>query len=528
VVVAALALAPRLRTAGRFETQDEILWLRRSLRFSEALQFGHLGDASASTGHTVTMPGVTTMWIGALARYVWSAGRRMGLWAEPETRAGTGVVTFLDYRSGLVIAHVGMAVATAALIGLLVVLVSRWAGRTAAAIAGVLLATEPFLVAHGTILHTDELLALFAVNAFVATALALGLPERTSWTGNRWVAVAAGASFGAALLTKISAVVFVPGIALLGVWAAGRAFTTRGGGASWPAFRTLCGVAAWWVGGAVATGVLAYPAFWVNPIRELAKIRRSAGLAGDGHAQFFHGHMTLHPGPAYYLVALPLRMTPWFLAAAAVAMVAVWCRRASRGFAVALTCLAVPPFATLSVADTKFDRYGLPALVAAALAVGIVTAPAVHALRRRFRNGPRLAVAGGALAAAAVSAHTLAVAPWGIAYFNPVLGGSATAVQTVMVGWGEGLERAGDLIARREAGRCESVIVHSYRIASAYRCGSLARYGDRPTYVVTYVSVRQRWPDRYTKLVRGRELLAAIQVRGITYAEVYGPPAASR
>ena len=54
---------------------------------------------------------------------------------------------------------------------------------------------------------------------------------------------------------------------------------------------------------------------------------RSVNLGATGHKQFFMGEITETPGPAFYAVALPLRMTPWFLAGLALAVAAFVGRR---------------------------------------------------------------------------------------------------------------------------------------------------------------------------------------------------------
>ena len=181
VGVSLLALVPRVVTAlAHFRTTDESAWRFLSWNLGEAVSSGDLRSASAQaiTYMDYTSPGVTTMWIGSAGRAIWAAGHGWGLWGSEED------ASFLTSPSGLTVARVTMAVVTALLIGGLVSLLVRWVGRGAAAVAGVILATEPFFVAHGAVLHTDELLALFGVAALVATALALGVPHHTAWRGD--------------------------------------------------------------------------------------------------------------------------------------------------------------------------------------------------------------------------------------------------------------------------------------------------------------------------------------------------------
>ena len=170
-----MAFALRLLTAqGDFVTTDEANWLNRSNMFYEGVTSGDFVSASATTPSMspdpdATMPGVTTMWVGSVAHAFWSLG-------EDGTE-------FPKDAAALDLAQVVMALATSLALGVLVFLVARWAGRAVAAVAGVLLATEPFFVAHSAVLHTDMLTTLFGAAALVATALALGVPQAHRWTG---------------------------------------------------------------------------------------------------------------------------------------------------------------------------------------------------------------------------------------------------------------------------------------------------------------------------------------------------------
>src|SRR5262245_36401036 len=520
VGVSALALLLRMVTAlADFRTQDEMLWMIRSGQFYDAVTSPNPQVASAGIYSEGTSPGVTTMWIGASSRVLWSVGRRFGIWAAHDS-------SFVDSPTALDIAQLVMAVVTAALLGLLVLLLVRWVGRGPAAVAGVLLATEPFFVAHGAVLHTDELLAFSGVGGLVAAALALGVPHRTAWTGQWWAAAAAGGLFGVAWLTKLTAVMFVPSVALLGVWALARARRARRqppAGEHDPPLpvAALVRMAAWWVAVALAVTFLAYPALRVAPIHELRFLWQSAGLAGEGHPQFFLGKVTKTPGPSYYFVALPLRTTPWFLVGSLVSAVAIWTSRATRPIALALTCMGVPLLLVISAASKQLDRYGLPLLAVAAIAVGVVVASAAEQVARTSSTARRLGIAGG-LAALVVGVHSLVIAPWGLAYFKPALGGPRVAQRAILVGWSEGLERAGRFIARREAGRCDSVTIAAPGRPALYPCGKLVKGADDPTYVVIYVSERQRMPPAMlAELVGDRELVGTVEELGVTYAEIY-------
>lgn len=524
--VALLSFGLRAYTAlASFETADERGWMMRSSRFWGALSsFDFKGTAASAQGQGDSLPGITTMWVGTIGRGIWAAGASFGLWdsTDPASRGGASGFTYT--RSGLDVAQLTMALFTSLLLAVVVLLLVAWVGRLAAGVAGVLIATEPFLVAHGAVLHTDELLALLGLAALVAAALALGLPNVTQWAGQRRTGALAGALLVAAVLTKATAVLLlVPPLGLMVLWATWRALGRRGVGSGWrPLFRVL-------IFAGLAAGVLfvlGNPALWGDPMGQLRLLAKAAlGSDAGGQRQFFLGDSVLTPGPTFYLVALPFRMTPWLMVTGVVSLLAVWLQPATRGFALAVTLMAVPPLAWLSISARQFDRYGLMLVLLVAVVVGVVLAGVVDAFAAGDRPDLLRWVAGGA--AALLGAHAFLVSPWGLAYFNPALGGSGQATETLRVGWGEGVEQAGGLIAEvveMGGGSCDDVTVDGYwALVSQERCGRLPVVGEEPDYVVVYVSARQGQPGLTARRTEGREVVADKSIRGITYLQIYGP-----
>jgi hypothetical protein len=522
------AFVLRARTVvASFETMDERTWMLRSDWFMRSLRAGELQHATAATtGYlfgpegapsdgNATMPGITTIWLGNAARVVWSLGTRLGVWEIPERASYGGHNNFVFTRTGLDLAQLAVALTTSVLIGMIVVLVARWVSWTAAAVAGGILASEPFLVAHGAVFHTDELVVLFGVAALVATALMLGLPQETPSKGRRGMAVTGGVLFGAAFLTKLSALTLVPGLVLLGGWAALR--TRRAG----DDLRPIGRLAGWWAGASAATVVLLYPALWVNPVDEVRRLVRSATLAGEGQQMFFMGRPTMTPGPAFYLTVFPLRVTPWLLAGSVASVVIIWSWSRTRGFGILLALTGLPVLLILSLSSKQFDRYALIFLVMGAIMVGVVVSELVE--RLGADAGARLRLAGG-VGLVAVLGHGLAVAPWGLAYYNPLAGGSDRALRVLPVGWGEGTERGYERMTDLVDGECDGLTVLGALWTSAHQvCGEYPRSGADPDYVILYVTTRQGLPDVAERWTLGRELVAEETIRGIPYVQIYGP-----
>jgi hypothetical protein len=528
--------APRALTAGAYSGPDEFLWMLRSRRFLDAVIQGEPSVASATNGEPATMPGVTTMWVGSAARTVWLWGVELGVIGDADIEAG-----FANSRSGLFLAQLMMGLVTAALVAVVVVLVARWAGRGAALVAGVLLATEPLLVAHGATLHTDELVGLFGVAGLLATALALGVPQRTGVTDRPAVAVAAGALCCLAVLTKLSALAFLPAAVVLGAWAAvvrwragagapadGRTGADGADGrarAGAGVVRSLARLGGLWLVGAVAVLAL-YPALWSSPVTEVGRLLESATLATEDQPQFFFGEVTGSVGPHFYLVVLPFRLTPWFFLALLASALLVWARPAARGHATALVVMGLPTFAAISLSSKQIDRYAVPLVVLGAVAIGV---GAVHLHRWvHERTGldarhPRV-VGGLGLGAFVLVGYALVVAPWSSTYYNPLLGGGDRAVQSVLVGRGEGVYEVGDLIAEREAGRCDEITVRALISVGAFPCGAWV-WNDDADYLVVSAGERQlSHPERFAERLGDRPLVAVVSVRGVVHTELWGPP----
>ena len=513
-----LALVPRALTTGHFQTTDEVLWMERSRNFSDALLLLDPAAASAATGPLPTMPGVTPMWIGAAARAVWWSGARLGLMDDR-----------VDYTASPVALHLaqlGVACATSLLIGLVVLLAWRWAEPVTALTAGALLASEPFLVAHSAVIHTDALTGLFGVAGTLALLMALAIPLPA--TGHPIaMATLAGALLAGAFLTKASALALAPGLFLVVVGTMmydARQSRRRGepiGAPLWRRVRLLLLAG----GVALAVIVLTWPAIWADTVRQLTLLYNSIHSAVTGHQTFFLGHITATPGPLFCFVVIPLRMTPWFLLGSLL-LIPIALVRGKRWHTAILLVIGGCVVAVLSLASKQLDRYVITALPFAALALGLGLAALVGETR-----GSRLVAVGLAIAAL-LTLHAIWIAPWGLAYFDPLLGGGTTAERATLVGWGEGLEIAGEWIRQREAPSCGVKIGLMYaNITSAFPCGTTTYDLQGVDYVALYVNQRQRLtPDALTALRQRGALVHVVTVRGMDYVEIYDmrqPPGAS-
>lgn len=515
----ASAFVCRALTIGHFETVDEVHWMRRSGTFSDAIT--NFDPASASVtgspnlfgGTLATMPGVPTMWLGSISRMVWGAGRSLGLWSDDSP--------FRSSPSGLTVAQLSVALATSLLIGLVVWLMHRWAAPRAALVTGVLLATEPFWVAHGSVIHTDELTVLFGVAGLLALALVLGVPNVDRACLHRTVlALGAGVLLACSPLTKVSGIGYAPGAVALVVWAAILALRGRGEDVSVvevlrPVVRVI-GLAA---GAAVATVLVLWPAIWADFGTQVTAVRDAIQIGYTEQDRFFRGEIRPSPSPLFYLVAVPFRMTPWMLAAVLIGVPVALARRATRARSILMLLIAAPVAYTLSSAVQQVDRYGLLVLGPLCVVIGLAFIPASDETRLTASR-VRFAILGVGLLA---TVHAAVVAPWGLAYFNPVLGGGKEAVRQVPVGWHEGQEIVGQRIVALEEGECDDVTVNgmNFFLARIGQCSSYAE-AEQATYVVLYITdVQLMTPADRAKLTEGRKLVSTLTIRDIEYATVW-------
>lgn len=525
-LVALGAFIPRLLTAGHHLTYDEILWMQRSGRYSDALTTADLAGMTVARGDQVaTLPGIPTMIVGSTARFIYGIGQTLGFVSdEPFSRSW----------SGLYGAQISMALGTSLLIGLLVWLTWRWLGAIPALTAGIFLATEPLLVAHGAVLHTDELLGLFGACTVVILARLLGrggLPLSRPTAA----AVAAGVLAGLTALTKLSAVAFLPGAGMVCVWVAWRrSVAARRAGGRWQdglaeVLKPLMVMALAGLG----TIAVLWPALVAAPGDQLGVVRQSAALADAGQFSVFRGEITFAPPGLFYFVTAPFRVTPWFLIATLVFVPLALSDRRRRRQALTIFVIIVGVIAVLTLTPKKIDRYIIQVVPLLTIAVGVGVANMVDLLQES-RFGPKVKLAanqhrsllrfGAAAILLAILGHSLGVGPWGAIYYNPLLGGSERAEQLLVVGAGEGIRQAGDLIAERETGDCDNtkVAMAFPYFGRALTCGRAVSVGRPADYRVVYINDRQLdLAGQVAEFRAANTPVAQVRQRGIVLAEVY-------
>jgi hypothetical protein len=517
LVLFTLALTPRWTARDVFVTSDEDSWMRRAGGFAYGLSHG-LPGRTYQNGH----PGVLTMELAILGQGPGGAER----FADPVTGAPRVTTKVPGFFDGLVEARRSFALASALLVVLITLLAWRLLGAGPALAGGLLLALDPFFLAHSQLVHTDALLA-----GLTCAATLCALVRWAAQGGRRWV-VAGGVLSGLALLAKVPAVYLGLSVPLLAVLLSRRR--------SAPALLT--DLALWGLVG-LATCFALWPSLWVNPLGTVERIIAfTRGTAGqpDEVGSFFLGQAWGDPGPLFYPLALAFRLTP--LASLGLLAVLVLGRPLRRLLAgrwpvvLGLTLYTLGFLAFLTVAPKKFDRYALPLVPALQILAGLGLWLLFRRFRPFFAGGPPWLAA--AISLVLMTAWqwsaSASVYPYSMAYFNPLLGGGPAAARAVMVGNGEGMDQVADYFNALPEVDDIWVVAHSFDLLAA-RCHCdgeplRERAPSDADYLVVYgrrIQLR-RWGPDLEQYLLDREPLRTVWINGIKMAQIYRGPKLER
>lgn len=519
-----IALLPRLAALERYITPDELVWVYRSLQFREAIAGGHWASTLVA-GH----PGVTTTWLGSL-------GLTLQLWLSPGDQEAYRWLTRLPYlMPGNVEATIRLAefltasrlmvalVNSAGIVAAFYLLRRLW-GNTAAVLSSLFLALDPFLAGLSGLLHVDGLSATFSTLTLLAIATAY---EQATGRKILWL-VLSGLFAGLAALTKSPTLLLLPLIGLLVIftWSFRKDLSIRD--RLWGIIRD--GLV---LGGAAAISIFAlFPALWQSPFAVFSTIGGSANRHLDEALRetFFMGQVAYDHGPLFYPVVLLWRLSPvvWL---ALIPLGARWLdartnnaihRSRVPGLVWVLMAWCLMFLLAITPAAKKFDRYILPVVPAFLLLAGFVWASWGRHARQAARWGLPLIVTAQALFLFAHVAYPLAA-------YNPLVGGSRTAVRVLPMGWGEGISTAGRRLAAIEPDAKDSRAIAGIvaSLAPFFPGRTLVEGRDDPStadFVIVTLGGYQLDPEAFARQVAGLESLQTIHYGGVDQAWVYRRP----
>src|SRR5215212_6567995 len=513
-----IALYPRMINLTGYLTTDEGNWMGRTALFTRALQTGDPAGTYQS-GH----PGVMTMWESLLGM---GPDRALGLveYVRPD-----GLEKAPDYLETLHLARRSFAVLTSLAVAGIALLSWRLFGAGVGLIAGVLLALEPFFLAHSVVAHVDSNVTVWMTIGLLSALIYF-------WAGGALgFLVLSGLTAGLAFLSKAPSAflpLFIPLVAL-------SALAARRELRSGPAWLRLLRDGVVWGVLALATAMLLWPSFRWDPIGTLLQmIDYTETVGGSDHENFFLGQPVGDPGSLYYVVALAFRLTPATMLGLVLLLGLVPFRFARQANGVRVPAGWLPRLALLAtfcvlfvgmmaLAPKKFDRYLLPIFPA----IEIMAAVGFWLLLRWLPRGlgvkalPALLLVLG-LSQAVLSAY---VYPYYLAYYNPLLGGGAAARRAFVVGWGEGLDVVTAYLNNKPDADKLTVAGFYPRVMSAQFKGTVlsdkqydAAMAD---YIVLYVNAVQRdLANRLRIVTRGKRSEMVVKINGIEYARLYAVP----
>jgi len=435
-----LFLALRLPGLGRFATIDEVYWIKQSAIFRLAVLDGDW--ANTASQH----PAVTTMWAGVLGIQM----RFPQLDSIPQQEITDFHLRHFLWQQGvnpielIAAGRLVVVLLCAAAFALLWSPLRRLLGGTAAGLALAFVALDPFLVGHQRLLHQDGLMAAFGLVTIAYFAAYIH-------SGKRADLIISAAAAGLAWLTKSPMLALAPLAAALAWWG----WRNSPQGESRAAFRWL-GALAFWGVMALAVFWLLWPAMWADPLAALDGVLSYARGSAQGEFSgpiFFNGQIYADgrlgwAAWIFYPLSFLWRATPLVLLGLAAALWArPWARRHApeqKTLLAALAGFALLFIIAMSIAEKKFDRYMLPAYAALLPVAGWGLAQLIASLQARIKPAVRR-WAPAALAAALLGGQLWASGanfPYYLQHYNRLFGGAANAQHGMMLGWGEGLERA--------------------------------------------------------------------------------------
>jgi 4-amino-4-deoxy-L-arabinose transferase-like glycosyltransferase len=535
-----LALLPRVVAPAPFIAWDELFWTHGSVSFWTALLQGRLADT-----FIIGQPGVPVLWVSGLAALLGALVRPGGWQAFSSLGAGPG---YLAFDAGLLrqaahflpAARWGVALLSAGVVAGVFTLGRRAFGSKVALLGAVLLAFDPYFLAHSRAAALDATLAGLMLLAFLAL---LAYARRPS---PRALALA-GVLAGVAVSAKLPAVYLALVAAMVLLVVAWRSRQTPEAGsephapgseeerrrATMPWALALRRIlprlfrdGLLWGGLALATFFVLWPALWAAPLQTVERLVATVAEynARPDSANFFLGRAVGDPGPAFYPVVLAFALTVLTSAGLVAWLAGLAWRPARRLPAGVLAAYALGFLALLSFSPSKYARYTLPAaaaldLLAAAGLVGwLEAARARPALRRVLSLGLCLALIG-------QIGWTLSSHPNYLAVYNPLLGGTRAAARTVSVGWGEGLDQVTDwLNGQPDAERLKVALWPMAGLAPRFSGETylLDEHGlVVADYVVVYLGDAQFGSLRTERFYGVAEPLFTARLQGVEYAWVY-------
>lgn len=517
---------PRLSAINRYITPDELMWVFRSVQFSEAVRQAQWAE-TIITGH----PGITITWVGALAinlqqwvqpssesAYQWIANLA---WLVPDNfEALDQLALFLTAGRLLLIGLNG--------VGLVAVfwLVRRLFDVRVALLTAVFLALEPFFAGLGGLLHLDATMSLFAMLSLLC--LALVLQTKTSSKTELWFTAVSAICTSLALLTKSPAILLV-GISIFFLLIKGLfdPKIERAQRGRWLYSHLLV-----WGGSFLFTCLLVLPALWssFSSVLDIVNGETNKHIGDALRPTFFGGNVAFDHPPYFYPITVAFRLSPLsFLGAfLSFGLMVRWLWHQRTNISVRWFLLPYAPFLLwtigflggITLAAKKFDRYALPVFPALILfsAIGWVWMGERVAWKRPFF--PILLIL--------TIANALYFHPYPLSAYNFLLGGPAVAQAVMPIGWGEPISASTIWLEENEPTENRLGIGSIAQAIAPFYSGNVLpateQYYPQADYIIWTQLDRQMSGEDAPQLLPTAELIHTVAYGGLPQAWVYKQP----
>ena len=516
-----LAFVPRALSLNAISVIDEFQWQEGTQAFINGLLSGDL----IST-YCRYHPAVTDMWLIGIGLGFKYLILLLGGTNPAGFQAFLEQSTFPGYPNAdfLVAERLPFALVTSISVVLVYLLARKLFDSPVAWLGAVLLALDPFYIAHSRVVTPDGLQASFMTLSILSFIVHL-VCERS-----RHYVVFSGFAAGLALLTKVPAVLLVPMVVVLTMVKPASRLTHHASDL------------ALWGGVALLTFFCLWPAMWVAPVGTVQRmVADMAKDAGSGWNQFFMGRSTKDPGFLFYPVVLLFRTTPLTLIGAVGSLISSPYGSRIAHHVSRITHHALIMLATcvllftlfMSFGATKFDRFLLPIFPA----VDILAALGLYELAKVIAKWGKPVKALTLLIVIVIQASfALPQHPYFLSFYNPLVGGPAQAPNVLFIGWGEAFEEAARYLNGKENATELKVAAQYPASFGPYFAGqTLAVSKMYPTdiwpwlpadYIVFYINGAQRnAPDPdVVSYFRSLELEHTVRAKGLEYAWIYQGP----
>ncbi len=462
--LAVLLALPRLIQPGQFVTADEPTWGKRSANFFYAISHNDYASTYQS-GH----PGVTSYWIGSAAfKLRFPRYSKVG-----QTSLGDTKLQQLFSRHGPPLIQVlSTARLIQAVVIILTLLVSFYYSSKIFSLwyvipGFIVIALDPFHIAHSRVFHTNGLISSFL---FLALLSYIYFLKENRLHG----LIVSSIATSLAILTVTQGLIFLPVVGLLTLLELFRTWRRSNRDRLRLALKKYVFPFFGWILLIIIFFTLFWPAMWVTPFELITSLYRdtfTATVVGVAASDNEPASGLADPDPVnpvlFYIKAYLWRSTFLVWVGCILALIFIIRKKPpalayERRFYVLYLLLYVIIFTlVMSVGAKKYDRYLLPVFLPLNLIAGIGWIATADWINSRWLNlNPNL-IRYGIIGILLVVQLVIIIPhhPYYLTYFNPIMGSPDEALRDGLdTGWGEGLSEAAIYLRQKPAIQDKRVI----------------------------------------------------------------------